>query len=283
MTTKNEIESLIYLLEDPDPEVQNSVQNRFRELGENAVPLLDQFKVQTRDNNEKELINDIIHNITFGSLFEDFSELLEDGIGGRRQLEKASFLLARFGNPTLRTEEYHRKLDRFAREISTDIAYKPSDGEKMHTLLRYVFRELRFRGDEKDYHNPENAYMDRVIDRRKGLPITLSLIVMFLARRLELPFHGVNMPIHFMLVYEGRNRETLIDPFDGGTIVTYDQCHYFLKKNGIEPRPEHLKKTSETEILSRSVRNLMHSYSKADKKDKVKDLQSLLQLIELKG
>jgi regulator of sirC expression with transglutaminase-like and TPR domain len=283
MTSKAEIESLIYLLEDPDPEVQSSVQNRLRELGENAVPLLDQFKVESSDLNEKELINDIIHNITFGSLYEDFSDLLEEGINDREQLERASLLLARFGNPTLRTEEYHRKLDRFAREIYSDIAYKPSGGDKMHTLLRYVFRELRFRGDEKDYHNPENAYMDRVIDRRKGLPISLSLIVVFLARRLELPFYGVNMPIHFMLVYEGRKQETLIDPFDGGTIVTYDQCHYFLKKNGVEPRAEHMKRTSEAEILSRSVRNLMHSYSKAEKKVKVKDLQSLLRLIELKG
>lgn len=283
MTSKAEIESLIYLLEDPDPEVQSSVQNRLRELGENVVPLLDQFKVESSDIGEKELINDIIHNITFGSLYEDFTDLLEEGIDDRHKLEKASLLLARFGNPTLRTEEYHRKLDRFAREVYSDIAYKPSDGQKMHTLLRYVFRELRFRGDEKDYHNPENAYIDRVIDRRKGLPISLSLIVMFLARRLELPFYGVNMPIHFMLVYEGRKQETLIDPFDGGTIVTYDQCHYFLKKNGVEPKPEHMKRTSEIEILSRSVRNLMHSYSKAEKELKVKDLQSLLQLIELKN
>jgi regulator of sirC expression with transglutaminase-like and TPR domain len=283
MTSKNEIESLIYLLEDPDPDIQSSVHNRFRELGENAVPLLDQYRIQTSDDSEKELINDILHKITFGTLYEDFSDLLEEGVNDLYWLEKAALLLARFGNPTLRTEEYHRKLDRFAKEIYSDIAYKMCEDEKMRTLLRYVFRDLRFRGDEKNYHNPENAYLDRVIDRRKGLPISLSLIVIFLGRRLEIPFHGVNMPIHFMLVYEGGGRETLIDPFDGGTIVTYDQCHYFLKKNGIEPKPEHLKKTSEHEILTRSVRNLMQSYSKAGKKEKEKDLQTLLQLIELKG
>ena len=283
MATKNEIESLIYLLEDPDPEIQSSVHNRFRELGENAVPLLDQFKTESKNDSERELINDIIHTITFGTLYEDFSDLLERGINSRRQLETASLLLARFGNPTLRTEEYHRKLDQFANEIYSDIAYRPSESQQMHILLKYVFRELRFRGDDKDYHNPENAYLDRVVDRRKGLPISLSLIVMFLARRLDLPFYGVNMPIHFMLVFEGVRQNILIDPFDGGTIVTYDQCHYFLKKNGVEPRPEHMQRTSELEILARSVRNLMHSYSKSEKNEKVKDLQSLLQLIELKG
>ncbi len=283
MPSKNEIESLIYLLDDPDPEIQNSVQNRFRELGENAVPLLDQFRLQTDSDNEREVIHEIIHNITFGTLYEDFSELLEVGVNNRLQLEKASFLLARFGNPTLRIEEYQRKLDRFSEELDDSTADSLSERQSMHALLKFVFRELRFRGDEKNYHDPNNAYLDRVIDRRKGLPISLSLIVIFLARRLELPFYGVNMPIHFMLIFEGEDKEVLIDPFDGGTIVSYDQCHYFLKKNGIDPRPEHLKKASCQDILSRSVRNLLHSYSKLDKEAKVKDLQSLLQLIELKG
>lgn len=282
MPSKTEIESLIYLLEDPDPEVQSIVQNRFRELGENAVPLLDQFRTQTNDYGERTIINEIIHKITFGNLYEDFSDLLDEGLKNRQQLEKASLMLARFGNPTLRTEEYHRKLDRLAKEIYSDIASHSSENQKMHTLLRYVFRDLRFRGDNKNYYTPDNSFLDRVIDRRKGLPISLSLIVIFLSRRLELPFFGVSMPIHFMLVFEGKKQSVLIDPFDRGSIVTYDQCHYFLKKNGVEPRPEHFKRTGELEILTRSVRNLIHSYAKMKNEKKVKDLQALLQLIELK-
>jgi len=283
MPSKTEIESLIYLLEDPDPEVQFIVENRLRELGENAVPLLDQFRTQTNNDSERATINEIIHKITFGTLYEDFSDLLDEGMNTRRQLEKASFVLARFGNPTLRTGEYQRKLDRLAGEIHGTIASQSSETQRMHTLLRYVFRELRFRGDDKDYHNPDNAFLDRVIDRRKGLPISLSLIVIFIAQRLDLPFFGVDMPIHFMLVFEGMEGEVLIDPFDGGTIVSYDQCHYFLKKNGVEPRPGHFKRTGELEILTRSLRNLIHSYTKVKNEKKVKDLQALLQLIELKG
>lgn len=283
MTTKSEIESLIYLLEDPDPEVQTGVQRRFSELGEQAVPLLDQYRSESINDSERETINNIIYNITIGSLYEEFSLLSEQGIDNPRQLERAILLLCRFGNPTMRTEDYVRKLDQIARQISSDIAYTPSVQEKMQILLQFIFRELRFRGDSKDYHNPENAFMDRVIERRKGLPIMLSLLVIFIGRRLSLPFYGVNMPIHFMLMYETQNREILIDPFDGGTIVSYDQCYYFLKKNGIEPRPEHLQKSSELDILSRCVRNLIHSYTKSNQTKKVDDLRELLQMIELKG
>ena len=283
MTTKSEIESLIYLLEDPDPEVQMGVKRRFKELGEHAVPLLDQFRSESIHDSERNTINEIIYNITIGSLMEEFSLLLENGVQNSLTLEKAVLMLSRFGSPTIRIGDYERKLDKMAHQIGTDIAYTPSIQEKMQILLQFVFRELRFRGDSKDYHSSENAFIDRVIDRRKGLPIMLSLVVIFIARRLNLPFYGVNMPIHFMLMYQTHNQEILIDPFDGGSIVTYDQCYYFLKKNGIEPRPEHLRKAEEADILARCIRNLIHSYGKSNQDRRVRDLRELLQMIELKG
>ena len=282
-SNRREIESLLYLLDDPDPEVQTGVKQRFQELGEHVVPLLDQFRSESVKDSEKETINNIIYNITAGTVIEEFADIIEPGIQDRKQLEGALFTLCKFGNPTLRIREYKKKLDNLAAQIGSDISYTPSVNEKMHIMLQYIFRDLRFRGDSSDYHNPDNAYLDRVIDRRKGLPIMLSCVVMFISRRLELPFYGVNMPIHFMLMYQTHNQETLIDPFDGGTIVTYNQCCYFLKKNGIKPKPEHLEKADEAEILVRCIRNLIHSYAKQKDERRVKDLRNLLNMAELKG
>jgi len=247
------------------------------------VPLLDEHKNETPGEDEKEFINNIIYNITIGSLIEEFAELMDEGVNDSHNLERAIMMLSKFGSPTLRIEEYSRKLDTLAREISSDIAYTPSLREKMQILLQYVFRELRFRGDSANYHHPDNGLIDRVIDRRKGLPIMLGLVVIFMARRLNLPFYGVNMPIHFLLLYKTPSEGVLIDPFDGGTIVTYDQCYYFLKKNGVEPRPDHLKQADESEILARCIRNMINSYSKQKQERKVSDLRQLLQLVELKG
>ncbi|MDZ7721179.1 MAG: transglutaminase-like domain-containing protein [Balneolaceae bacterium] len=282
-SNKREIESLIYLLDDPDPEVQYGVKERFKELGEHAVPMLDQFRSESVKDSEKETINNIIYNITAGTVIEEFAEIIEQGIYDRNQLENALLILCKFGNPTLRVREYRKKLDDLAAQIGSDIAYTPSINEKMKIMLQYIFQDLRFRGDSSDYHHPDNAYLDRVIDRRKGLPIMLSCIVMFIARRLDLPFYGVNMPIHFMLMYQTHNQEILIDPFDGGTIVTYNQCCYFLKKNGIEPKPEHLQKADESEILVRCIRNLIHSYAKLQDERRVDDLRKLLNMAELDG
>ena len=156
------------------------------------------------------------------------------------------------------------------------------DREKMQIMLNYVFQELRFKGDPVDYHHPDNALLHRVIDRRKGLPIMLSTVVMFLGNRLGLPFYGVNMPIHFILMYQTHDQDYLIDPFDGGSHVTYDQCCYFLKKNGIEPRPEHLERADELEILMREFRNLQQSYSRGGDIRRAEDLENLVRLTELR-
>jgi regulator of sirC expression with transglutaminase-like and TPR domain len=279
-TDKREIESLIYLLEDPDPEVQTGVQNRFRELGENAVPLLDEYRTGSVKDSERETIDNIIYSITYESMLEEYAAVVEQGIDTPEQLEGALLALSRFGNPTLRPAEVKKKLNQLSSQVGGDIAYTPSMVEKMQIMLQFVFRELRFRGDSNNYHHPDNAFLDRVIERRKGLPIMLGIVVLLLSRRLELPFYGVNMPIHFMLMYETYSQEILIDPFDGGTIVTYDQCCHFLKKNGIEPRPQHLQKTDELSILLRTIRNLIHSYAKRQDEKRVNDLRHLLQLAE---
>lgn len=281
MPTKTEIESLIYLLDDPDPFVKTNVKNRLYELGEQAVPLLDQQKSQSKNEDERQLINEIIQWITFGSLEEDFMDILENGISNLKQLEEAVFILARFENPTLREGEYKRKLDRFASMVRDDLRYQLEDGKKMHLLLDFVFDELNFRGSNTDYYNPDNSYLHRVIDRRQGLPISLGLIVLFLARRLELPFHGVNMPIHFMLKYKGELDEILIDPFDRGKTVTYNQCYFFLKQNGVEPKSQHFDTALPYEILARCIRNLIQSYSRLEKEEKVKNLQNLLSTVEM--
>ncbi|MBK97299.1 MAG: hypothetical protein CL672_00705 [Balneola sp.] len=280
MSTHSEIESLMFLLEDPDPYVQKQVQLRFMQLGDRAIPLLDQIRIQTKDKEEKKRAKDVLYKLTFTSLKEDFAEVLIEGIGNRAQLERAVFTLARFGNPTLRESEYVKKLDHFADMIRSSLRYNRSEREEMQTFMKFIFEDLNFRGDNNDYHNPANGFIDQVIERRKGLPISLSLVSMFIARRLQLPVFGVNMPIHFMLAFVGEKEEQLIDPYDQGAEVSYDQCYFFLKKNNVTPKPDHFKIASDINILARCIRNLMHSYERNEELDRVRDLKSLLELVE---
>ncbi|SMO36047.1 transglutaminase-like domain-containing protein [Fodinibius sediminis] len=281
MPEKKEIESLVYLLDDPDPYVQSEVKKRLFELGDNAVPLLDQRKNEINDEKERALISEIIQWITYSSVEEDFLDVLGNGLNDLEQLEKAIFILARFDNPTLRASEYRQQLDRYAERIAADVQYSLSETQKMHKVLDLVFTDLEFSGSMTDYYNPKNSFLNQVMDRRKGLPISLGLIVLFIARRLDLPFRGINMPIHFMLMYKAEQEKILIDPFDHGKIVTYNQCFYFLEQNGVTPKSEHFQPSSEPVILARCIRNLISSYEKKDLSHKTEGLSHLLQTVEM--
>ena len=280
MISKNEIQSLLVLMEDPDPFVQESVNKRFVELGENVVPLLDEYRVDLKQGEEKARVNELIHTLTFEGLQSDFADTLENGLRNRKDLESIIFMLSRFGNPTIDTKHYKDKLDHFSEMVAPSIRYKLDERKKASQLFKFVFEDLNFTGDQKDYHNPINCFLDTVIDRRKGLPITLSLIAMFIARRLDLPVFGVNMPIHFMLTYIGEREEFLADPYDDGAVVSYDQCYFFLKKNNIEPKPEYFQMASDMDILIRMLRNLIQSYERKEQLEKVAELKRLLSTVE---
>lgn len=281
MVSKSEIQSLLILMDDPDPFVQESVNKRFLELGENVVPLLDQYRVDLKQGDEKAKVGELIHSLTFSGLQTDFTDALENGIKNRKDLESIIFMLSRFANPTIDTKHYKEKLDHFAEMVAPSIRYKLGERKKAKQLFKFIFEDLNFSGDQKDYHNPENCFLDSVIDRRKGLPISLSMIVMFIARRLDLPVFGVNMPIHFMLTYIGEQEEFLVDPYDDGTVVSYDQCYFFLKKNNIEPKPAYFQMASDLDILIRTIRNLIQSYERKERLEKVEDLKQLLSTVEL--
>ncbi len=281
MTSKSEIESLLFLMDDPDPFVQQSVEDRLQQLGERAVPILDEYRSETNNENERSRVNEVIHRLTFETLESDFIEVMEGGLKTRKSLEKAVFTLARFGNPTLRISEYQQKLDHFAQMVEPQIKYKLDERRKMNQLMKFIFEDLNFRGDSANYHAPENGYLNQVIDRRKGLPISLSLVVMFISHRLKMPFFGINMPIHFMLNYVGDKEELLIDPYDNGAIVTYDQCYFFLKKNNIDPRPEHFQIATNLDIVLRCIRNLIHSYERKEEPERMEDLRKLLDIAEM--
>lgn len=281
MSQKSEIESLVFLLDDPDPTVQGAVKKRLFELGERAVPLLDQQKSEIRSEQDRALIDEIIRTITYSSVEEDFIDAVDGGLSNMKQLEEAVFILSRFETPTLRVLEYKRKLDQLADAIYPKIRYEPDENKQMHLLLNYVFDELGFSGATANYYDPENAYLDRVIDRRRGLPISLAFVVLFLARRLELPFRGINMPIHFMLMFKGKKEGIFIDPFDHGKTVSYNQCHYFLKQNGIEPKSAHFSEVQPMQMLVRCIKNLVNSYQRMEHEGKTNQLKELLYTIEM--
>lgn len=276
-----EIESLIFLLEDPDEFVRESVRQRLQEIGEAAVPKLDQARSSTKDEQLRESITAVIYSITFEGFEQDFTTLMEQGIDTAEDLEEALLMFSRFDDPTLRTSALRRSLDEMADEIAPQIFAAVSERKKMLTLIQFVYGHKQFRGCESDYLNPKHSFMHTVLSERSGIPLSLAFVILLLARRLNLPFYGINMPLHFLVKYvTADNEHILIDPFNNGGILSRAQCEAFLKKSGIKAYDQHFEATPPMAMFTRFLRNLMNGYQQKQQPGKVEDLGRLLSIVE---
>lgn len=280
MTSKSEIQSMLFLLEDPDPYIKQVVLKRFYQLGDAAVPLLDECRVESKSVDSKQIAANLLFELTFPQLYQDFYELYSAGLNSFSDLEKAILYLMRFDDPTIRTSHTKFKLDSMARSISSDIQYALDPTEQMNRLLHFVFEEELFTGVGDDLFHPENSYMNRVLDQKKGIPLSLAMVVLALADRLELPFFGVNMPMHFILQFQADHEIIYIDPYQKGKFLTKRECDTFLRINGVEPRAEYFQKATFSQMLVRTMRNLQYSFEKQQDVFRAVKLKMLIELHE---
>jgi regulator of sirC expression with transglutaminase-like and TPR domain len=133
-------------------------------------------------------------------------------------------------------------------------------------LNRYLFDELGFAGNVADYYNPRNSYLNDVMERRLGIPITLSLLFIEVGRRIGLALHGVSFPGHFLVKCTVRDGVVVLDPYERGASLGLDDLRQRLQamRGGTEPAPERIQHllaaAGKKEILARLLRNLKALY-----------------------
>lgn len=140
------------------------------------------------------------------------------------ELDQAALQIARLEYPELDADACVNELDRHAFAVA-ERARDLSDGRCfVETANEYLFTEAGFRGNEEDYYNPDNSCLNRVLETKRGIPITLSVLYIEIARRLCKQVSGVGLPGHFIIRYDDPEYSALIDPFHGGAILDADQC-----------------------------------------------------------
>ncbi|MBI4671391.1 MAG: transglutaminase family protein [Chloroflexi bacterium] len=134
-------------------------------------------------------------------------------------LAEAALILAADEYPDLDVSRYLAQLDAMAQALLPRLPTPREPHAAIAALNAYLFRELKFYGDRENYYDPRNSYLNDVLMRRKGLPITLSVVVLALAQRLCLPLVGVGLPGHFCVKWQDAGCEIVFDPFHGGEIL----------------------------------------------------------------
>ncbi len=137
-------------------------------------------------------------------------------------LAYAALLIATDEYPDLNIPEWMRYLDGLALRAQREVADAETPTEKLTRLSHFLFHHLGFSGNRDDYYDPRNSYLNDVLERQLGLPITLAVVYIEIAQRLEMPVFGVGLPGHFVCKWQEADAEIFVDPFNGGVIVDLD-------------------------------------------------------------
>jgi regulator of sirC expression with transglutaminase-like and TPR domain len=196
-------------------------------------------------------------------------------------LDEAAVLIARTEYPHLNVAEQLGRLDALALRLDCDPTR--SAIENIQSMNQLLFQKEQFRGNEEEYDDPRNSYLNDVLDRKLGIPISLSVIYVEVARRRDLPVMGVSFPGHFLVKYLTGHNEILIDPYRGGRILTLQDCQELLKAqfgDEAELKAEYFAASTKKQILARMLNNLKGSYVRRHDFARVLTLIQLALLVE---
>lgn len=200
-----------------------------------------------------------------GEIADIFASLIGQEIDDERiDLLRAALTIARTEYPALDTDSYVVQVDVLAERVSRRIRDLGDTAQTIYALNSTLFQEEGLRGNRDDYYDPRNSFINDVLDRRLGIPITLALIYMEVARRIGFPLFGVGMPGHFLLKhYDIEGRQVLIDAFNGGNILSMKDCQRRLNEiyaGQVAFQPEFLMSVSRRQMLTRILNNLKSVY-----------------------
>jgi regulator of sirC expression with transglutaminase-like and TPR domain len=193
-------------------------------------------------------------------------------------LAVAALMIARLEYPRLDARPYLDELDAMGREAAIRVAAARPAGDgparvdpnvyaRVAALNDYLFREQRFIGNTERYEDPRNSFLNEVLERRTGIPITLALVYMEVARRAGITVEGVNFPGHFLVrcpMRPGHDEDLIIDAFHGGALLSEDGCLQLLRRHAGEGAAwddTHLRgRATKPQILARMLVNLKRVY-----------------------
>ncbi len=257
--TDGEIRALIHLLGDDDIKTAQIARKTLIEARSQAESYLEEARTSS-DPHVRTRVYSILERLRLdelGKRFERFCEMPSAWI----DLEEGAFLIAEAGYPSLNRAHYRGMLDDMAHDFKRNNERLGRGRELIEAFNQYFFEDLGFAGNQDGYYDPDNSFINQVLDRRLGIPISLSAVYLLIARRLRIPVVGIGMPGHFLLQY---NDSLFIDPFHKGRLLNRGECVQFLMNNGFGFHPAYLSPTPTRFMLVRMLTNLIQIYSTQD-------------------
>lgn len=251
--------ALLSLLDDTSTPVRKALLAHFLQLGPQALQLLQEI---ARDSNRVLAWHArwFLEELKFSDPVAEFRGFIRSQ---NYELETGALLLSRTVTPGLNVAACCQALDDLANRCRELIVEPASAREKCRVINRVLFHEHGFHGNVENYTDPLNSFIDQVLARRTGIPISLSIVYVLIAQRIGLDLEPVGLPGHFVVGCYQDDSPFFIDAFDGGVFRSADDIFAALRANNIVPKTSDVAPTPVREVLCRSCRNLVNHYHAA--------------------
>ncbi len=278
---EKEIKALIYLLDDPDREIFQEIEHKLITCGPEVIPLLEHSWESSFDALSQGRIENIIHRIQYDQVKNDL-QLWK--LNNSEDLLEGLLIINRYQYPNLHEEQVYYQLAELRRNAWYHLMYDMSPVEKVKLLNNILFREFGLSGNTSNYHDPQNSFIHKVLETKKGNPISLACIYALVAQKLDIPIYGVNLPKHFVLAYvDGENQDKVqfyINVFNRGQIMREEDIYAFLRQLNLPLSDNYTLPCDNIAIIKRVLRNLIAAYEHVDNAEKKLEVETLLTLIE---
>lgn len=251
-----QIRALVSLLSDENPHVVAEARRALREHGECALRQLD---VAIRDGDAKLRARARIcrEEVRLRLLQAEFRACGQRLDRDESALEDACFLIARTRDDGFDPDSVRAALDAMADDLVSRLRHRDPPSRVVRVLIRLLAHELGFHGNQRNYYDPDNSYLHTVLERRAGIPISLSAVYLFVARRAGIPLVGIGMPGHFLVRHADAEPALFIDPFSSGRVLTESDCLRYLEDGDFGWDPTWLSPMTDGAIVLRMLRNLL--------------------------
>ncbi|MBM4014423.1 MAG: hypothetical protein FJ293_05595 [Planctomycetes bacterium] len=268
------LRALVSLLADANPRVCAEARRALLQHGSYATAVLDEAVEggDARVRARARLLRDELRLQSLEAEMRRLGERIDHDDGA---LEEGCILLARTRSPDVDADAVRAGLDAMADDLGMRLGTAREPAVVVDVMARLLARELGFQGNQRNYYDPENCLIDRVLARRLGIPLSLCAIWLFVARRLEIPLVGIGLPGHFLVKHVGDAPGIFADPFHGGQVFGERQCRRYFEERSIEFDPSFLQPMTDGAMLLRMMRNLVQMHRSRGDVARIQLLQRL--------
>jgi regulator of sirC expression with transglutaminase-like and TPR domain len=272
------IKAMIHLLDDSDQEVVSMVEQQIRTLGPSIIPVLEsEWETESLNPILQSKIENLIHDFQWQSVKTRLQVWKESG--GMDLLE-GMWILATYRYPDYSFNDLKVEMDQLYYEVWPQMREDLHPMDQVKVLNTVIFEQLKFGPNSKNFHAANNSFINNVLSSKKGNPISLCVIYMWIAQKLGLPIYGVNLPNLFVLTYKQKGLQFYINVFNKGLIFNKIDIDNYIAQLNLTPNEIYYNPCSNLEIIRRVLRNLLMAYEKAGELDYKEELTELIDLLD---